>query len=180
MEHGQLAPLVFILIQVLQVLFAPIPGEATGFIGGYLFGAPWAFLYSTIGLTIGSCCNFLIGRALGVAVIRHFFSAKRLAFYDRLFQKQGIITLFLLFAFPGAPKDILSYLSGVSRIPFKLFFFLACFGRMPGTAALSFQGEFLFKEQYGIFVIITLLFLLLVGATIYFRQRIYAWLDRLE
>jgi uncharacterized membrane protein YdjX (TVP38/TMEM64 family) len=180
MDHGRSAPLVFILIQVLQVLFAPIPGEATGFIGGYIFGAPWAFLYSSIGLTVGSCLNFFIGRILGVAVIRNFFSAKRLALYDRLFQKQGFVTLFLLFAFPGAPKDILSYLSGISLIPFKLFFFLACFGRMPGTLALSFQGEFLFKEKYGVFVLITLLFLVLAGFTIYFRERIYAWLDRME
>ena len=32
------APEAFILVQILQVLFAPVPGEATGFIGGYLFG----------------------------------------------------------------------------------------------------------------------------------------------
>ncbi len=37
-SFGTLAPVVFIVIQILQVLFAPIPGEATGFIGGFLFG----------------------------------------------------------------------------------------------------------------------------------------------
>src|SRR4030042_2455381 len=34
---GPLAPLFFLLVQKLQVVFAPIPGEATGFIGGLLF-----------------------------------------------------------------------------------------------------------------------------------------------
>jgi uncharacterized membrane protein YdjX (TVP38/TMEM64 family) len=48
---GPLAPMVFIVIQSLQVVFAPIPGEATGFIGGYLFGVPLGLLYSTLGLT---------------------------------------------------------------------------------------------------------------------------------
>ena len=33
-----IAPWVFMLVQVLQVLLAPVPGEATGFIGGDLFG----------------------------------------------------------------------------------------------------------------------------------------------
>ena len=28
------APVIFILFQILQVLFAPVPGEASGFIGG--------------------------------------------------------------------------------------------------------------------------------------------------
>ena len=31
---GTAAPLVFIGLQVLQVIFAPVPGEASGFIGG--------------------------------------------------------------------------------------------------------------------------------------------------
>ncbi len=47
---GIYAPLVFISLQVLQVIFAPVPGEATGFIGGYIFGAGKGFLFSTIGL----------------------------------------------------------------------------------------------------------------------------------
>src|SRR3989304_519235 len=46
---GPLAPLFFILVQTLQVVFAPVPGEATGFIGGFLFGVPMGMLYSTIG-----------------------------------------------------------------------------------------------------------------------------------
>ncbi|HSO66290.1 MAG TPA: hypothetical protein VLP30_00435, partial [Desulfatirhabdiaceae bacterium] len=45
-SFGDAAPLVFIGIQILQVIFAPIPGEATGFIGGYLFGALQGFIYS--------------------------------------------------------------------------------------------------------------------------------------
>ena len=45
-SFGMGAPAVFMLVQILQVMFAPIPGEATGFIGGYLFGAGKGFLYS--------------------------------------------------------------------------------------------------------------------------------------
>lgn len=179
-NHGRTAPFFFILIQVLQVLFAPIPGEATGFIGGYIFGAPKGFLYSSIGLSIGSSLNFYIARLLGVTFLRKFFSEKNMALYDRLFQKQGLITLFLLFAIPGFPKDILSYLSGLSLIPFKFFFIVAAIGRMPGTLLLSFQGEFLFKEQYGIFAAIFLLFLILAGFAFYYRERIYVWLEGLK
>ena len=65
---GKGAPVVFIAFQVLQVIFAPVPGEATGFIGGYLFGALKGFIFSSIGLTIGSWLNFIIGRFLGEAI----------------------------------------------------------------------------------------------------------------
>ena len=47
-SFGAGAPVVFILIQILQVLFAPVPGEATGFIGGFLFGTVKGFLFSII------------------------------------------------------------------------------------------------------------------------------------
>src|SRR6266436_1551977 len=53
-EWGILAPVIFIALQALQVIIAPIPGEVTGILGGYLFGQWIGLLYSTIGLTLGS------------------------------------------------------------------------------------------------------------------------------
>src|SRR5881409_3405758 len=38
---GWAAPVVFIAIQALQVIIAPIPGEITGPVGGALFGTWW-------------------------------------------------------------------------------------------------------------------------------------------
>ena len=64
LAHGPRAPFFFILIQVLQVIFAPIPGEASGLLGGYLFGALPSFIYSSIGLTMGSAAAFGFGRLL--------------------------------------------------------------------------------------------------------------------
>src|SRR3989304_10630474 len=52
-EWGILAPVIFMIIQALQVIISPIPGEATGFLGGYLFGVWLGFIYSTLGVTAG-------------------------------------------------------------------------------------------------------------------------------
>ncbi len=59
-SYGSLSPLIFIALQIFQVLFAPIPGEVTGFLGGFLYGNFFGILYSTIGL--GS--RFLAGFSL--------------------------------------------------------------------------------------------------------------------
>ncbi len=67
---GPWAPVVFMAVQVGQVLLAPIPGEATGFIGGYLFGAAQGFFYSSLALGVGSWINFNLGRLLGRRLIR--------------------------------------------------------------------------------------------------------------
>ena len=37
-EWGVFAPVIFVGLQALQVILAPIPGELTGILGGYLFG----------------------------------------------------------------------------------------------------------------------------------------------
>jgi hypothetical protein len=75
---GPAAPLIFILTQILQVVFAPIPGEATGFIGGYLFGVPLGMLYSTIGLTVGSMMAFFLGRWLEHKFVARIVSTETL------------------------------------------------------------------------------------------------------
>src|SRR3989304_95117 len=71
-QAGPWGPLVFIGLQALQVVVAPIPGEATGVIGGYLFGTLPGLIYSTIGLTLGSCLGFGLGRWLGLPFVRRF------------------------------------------------------------------------------------------------------------
>src|SRR3989441_8265656 len=67
---GVLAPVVFIAIQSLQVIIAPIPGEVTGLLGGFVFGQWLGFVYSTVGLTVGSRRAFWGGRWLGGAVVQ--------------------------------------------------------------------------------------------------------------
>jgi hypothetical protein len=65
-EWGILAPVVFMAIQALQVVISPVPGEATGFLGGYLFGVWLGFVYSTVGLTVEPLMDwFMNGRAWG-------------------------------------------------------------------------------------------------------------------
>jgi uncharacterized membrane protein len=57
-SFGPYAPLVFIVLQALQVVLAPIPGEATGFLGGYVFGPRFGFLLGAGSLFVSA---FAIG-----------------------------------------------------------------------------------------------------------------------
>jgi SNARE associated Golgi protein len=73
-EWGGLAPVIFMGLQALQVIIAPIPGELTGILGGYLFGQWAGHLYSTIGLTVGSVAAFAVGRWLGARYVQKLVS----------------------------------------------------------------------------------------------------------
>lgn len=179
-SFGPGAPAVFILAQFLQVLLAPVPGEATGFIGGYLFGVLPGFIYSSVGLTVGSWLNFMIGRFLGERYVRKLIPADQFEKIDGKVKRQGVILLFILFLFPGFPKDYLCLVLGLSTMPVKIFILLAGLGRMPGTFALSLQGAFLYEQNYvllGILIAACLVLALLCYAC---RERIYLWVEKLE
>lgn len=177
-SFGASAPLVFMAIQILQVIFAPIPGEATGFIGGYLFGAFTGCFYSTIALTIGSWLNFCIGRFLGKRWVRRIIPQAKLERYDYLVRHQGILVVFLLFLFPGFPKDYLCLIIGVSTMPMRVFLLLACVGRIPGTLMLSFQGALVFEKNYLILGVILLINLIVVYYGYRYRESIYRWVEK--
>lgn len=171
-------PFVFILLQVLQVVIAPVPGELSGLIGGYLFGTLPGFIYSSIGLTLGSAINFWIGRLLGKKWIRRWIPPAQRDKMDLFMARQGVVVLLIFFIFPGFPKDYLCFFLGVTRLPFNLFILLAGLGRIPGTLMLSLQGDALFDRKYGIYIATLAVAMVIVGLAVYFREAIYRWAER--
>ena len=161
LSYGNLAPLMFMILQVLQVLFAPVPGEATGILGGYLFGAWPSFIYSSIALAIGSALSFAIGHLFADAFRARFSKTKVYRTFNHLVFKGEFVIPFVLFLFPGFPKDSLSYLLGLSTMPFKVFIFIATIARMPGTLVLCFEGAQVYERNY-----FELLLLLLFSAIV--------------
>jgi uncharacterized membrane protein YdjX (TVP38/TMEM64 family) len=102
-SYGPVSVLVFIGIQILQVLVAPIPGEVSGFIGGYIYGIYLGTLYSTVGLTIGSWLAFTLSRTLGLPFVERIVSPKIINQYDHIMAHQGPWVAFLLFLIPRMP-----------------------------------------------------------------------------
>jgi uncharacterized membrane protein YdjX (TVP38/TMEM64 family) len=173
---GKMAPAAFIILQALQVVFAPIPGELTGAVGGFVFGA-WAnIIYSTIGLTFGSMAAFLSARIIGMPLVKLIVSRQSLDRFHFLTERRGAIISFFMFAIPGFPKDILSYILGLSPMGWLMFFWISTIGRIPGTIMLSYSGSAIYEEDW------TLLIALAIGCGLVFvvvffqRERIEKWL----
>lgn len=175
---GWLAPAVFILMQALQVIISPIPGEATGILGGYLFGLALGFVYSTVGLTIGTMVAFWIGRWVGAPFVRRLVTDhvwERLGF---IIEAEGAILAFIIYLIPGFPKDIVSYLFGISPMPVWVFALVSTLGRMPGTWILSAQGAKTAAGQYIQLALLTALAAAVAIPFYYYRHQILGWLRR--
>jgi uncharacterized membrane protein YdjX (TVP38/TMEM64 family) len=173
---GAWAPLAFILIQGFQVVFAPIPGEFTGAVGGFIFGAIPNVVYSTIGLTLGSVLAFILARIVGQPIVQVMVGKKGLKRFEFLQEKHGLLLSLVLFTIPGFPKDILSYMLGLSPMGFFPFLLVCFFGRIPGTIMLSVSGAAVFDENWTLLIIVSVVCLVLVGGFFLNRNRIEVWI----
>ena len=174
-EWGVLAPLFFIALQALQVIISPIPGEATGFLGGFLFGQWLGLIYSTIGLTAGSLVSFAIGRWLGERYIKKLVSQETWNKLGFIVEAEGAILCFVIYLIPGLPKDMVCYLFGISPMPFWVFAVTSTLGRIPGTWALSAGGSHTARGHYFQVILVSAVALAIALPLYYYRHRIVAW-----
>jgi len=164
--------LIFILIQIVQVVAAPIPGELSGFIGGYLYGPIWGTLYSTIGLTLGSWLAFMLARFFGEPLLEKVVKKEVFEKFDHFMEHKGLTVSFLLFLIPGFPKDYLCYIMGVSRIPALTFIIISTIGRFFGTMMLSITGNIAENEQYLLLAIVVAAGVAVFALAYYHRDRL--------
>ncbi len=170
----------FILLQVVQVVAAPIPGEATGVLGGYLYGPVVGVALSTVGLTFGSLLAFSISRFFGRPLTERFVDAKTMERFDYLLHHKGAFLVFLLFLIPGFPKDYLCYILGLGHLTTLEFLAIATTGRLFGTMLLTLGGTFLRNHQYYRFFLLSGAAVAVVFLTIAYRDRIERFLRRLH
>lgn len=177
LQHlGPYSPAVFVLLQVLQVIAAPFPGELTGVAGGFVYGETVGFILSTVGLSLGSWVAFELASILGRPFVERFVRAEVLQKFNFLTTRTGTLICFVLFLFPGFPKDYLCYVLGLSRMRLGIFLLVSVFGRMPGTYLLTVQGATLRNEEYQVFVWIAVASLAVLAVAYLYRNQIYDWL----
>lgn len=152
--YGAYAPLIYILLQVAQVVVAPIPGGAIEFLGGYLFGVKVGFIYSMIGLFLGSWLAFYLARVFERVAVEKFVSPEVRKKFDYLIGHEGVILSFILFLIPGFPKDALCYILGLTSMHLGIFLLISTVGRIPGTLMACLQGGKAFDHQYITFLIL--------------------------
>lgn len=168
---------IFIALQILQVIFAPIPGEASGFIGGYLYGPYLGTVYSTIGLTIGSWLAFLLAHIFGLPLVERIVKPETLRKYDYVLEHKGVFIAFFLFLIPGFPKDYLCYILGLSHMRALTFLVISTVGRLFGTIMLSAFGSFARNNQFWPLVGLLAFAGLFLMAAYFYREK---WLEKIR
>lgn len=134
---GAAAPLLFMLVQVAQILLAFVPGGAACTVGVLLFG-PWlGFLYNFVGTFLGSLLNFCLARRFGMQFVRSFGGEGPLARHlHRLEEKDRFAKwFFIAILLPFFPDDFLCMLAGLTNMSLRRFCAIILLGK-PASIAL--------------------------------------------
>jgi uncharacterized membrane protein YdjX (TVP38/TMEM64 family) len=134
-------PLAFFLIQAIQVILAPIPGNITALAGGALFGLWGGFFISTAGLLLGSVVAFFLARFFGRPLVERLVKPELIDRYIDSVARRHFVLLALIFLVPFFPDDALCLIAGISALPFHIFLILVVIGRPPGMFVSSLVGS---------------------------------------
>ena len=179
-SFGPYSPLAYILVQILQIIVAPIPGGAIEFLGGYLFGAKAGFFYSMIGLILGSWLAFSLARIFEKLAVEKFVSPQTIKKFDYLIGHEGVILSFLLFLIPGFPKDALCYILGLTPMHLGIFLIISTIGRIPGTLMACLQGGKAFDHQYKTVLILLGLSALVILVFYIYHDEVHQLIKKLK
>ncbi len=138
-ESGIWGSLLFILIQMVQVVLPIIPGGITCGAGVVIFGAWHGLLYNYIGIVAGSMINFYLARRYGQCFVKYFVKEETYDKYIGWLEKGKKFDKFFAFAifFPCAPDDVLCLIAGLTRMTWKKFTTIILLGKPASIAMYS-------------------------------------------
>ena len=164
--------LVYLAIYTFSIRpFVPIPPTLYTFAGGFTFGPIWGTVLTVTGATLNASLCFLIARALGKDFVEKISKGKFGKLNERL-RDSGFKTLLLIRTSPvGPPFDLVSYASGVLRIPFWSHFVATMVGVIPAVAVYSYFGGSITKGGLTILIAFFLVVVISILVPWYIKRR---------
>ena len=163
----------FVGLIVLQIVIAFIPGEPFELAAGYAFGTLWGTLLVWVGAIVGSTIVFLFVRKIGVKAVEVFFPREKIDSMKYLRDEKKLNAVaFIIFLIPGTPKDLLTYLAGLTKIRLLPWIVLTSIARIPSIVTSTVSGNALGIEQYGLAIIIYAATAIVSGIGLLLYQRI--------
>ncbi|MCW0953510.1 TVP38/TMEM64 family protein [Weissella ceti] len=137
--YGVWAPIIFMFIQIIQVVIPIIPGGITLAVGVMIFGPWWGFVYNYVGIVVGSFILFWLGRRYGMKLVEAFVSDKVMDKYMSKLDTKGWRTTFaIMILLPVAPDDALVLLTSLTKMSWREFFWIIVLCKPATVAAYSF------------------------------------------
>lgn len=153
-QNKVVGALILILLSMVQVIIGIIPSEVIELAAGYAFGTWEGAFLVLIGIVSGSIITILLTRKFGRRLVDAFYPTEKLdalpVFADKA--KRNMLT-FLLFFIPGTPKDLFTYIIGLTDMSIPLYLLLTTAARFPSIITSTVSTDNLALGNYSIAII---------------------------
>ncbi len=171
--HGTLSVLMFLLLQIIQVVVAIIPGEPVEVMGGILFGGFGGFGLCMAGVLVGTVTVYYLVSWVGKPLVNAVVDSDKLNKYKILNDNRRLeLFIFVLFLIPGTPKDALTYLVPMTKIKPHKFFIYSTIARIPSVISSTFVGSNIGKGRWVLSIVIFSLTVVIGLVGIYYNEKI--------
>lgn len=141
-KHWIIGALIFIFVCIVQVVIALIPGEAVEIAAGVIFGAWWGTVLCLVGITLGSILVIVLVRKFGRKFVESLYPREKIDSLPILNNpKKRNATIFLLFLIPGTPKDLITYIVGLTEVSIPMYILLTTVARIPSILMSTLGGD---------------------------------------
>lgn len=154
-SFGAASWVVFLVLQILQVFIALIPGELLESAAGFIFGPVFGTVLCYVGIAIASSMVFLLTRKFGIKLVEVFVSREKINGLRFLKdEKKRNLLIFLIFFIPGTPKDLLTYSVGLTEIKLHAFLAISLGARIPSVVTSALGGHLIGEKNYSLAIVI--------------------------
>lgn len=163
---------ILLLIQVLQIFIAFLPGEVVEIVAGLLYGPIGGLFICLLGILIGSLLIYYTIKLFAKNNLNKYKS--KLQTYSFLNNPKKVhFYLFILFLLPGIPKDIFIYIAPFLPIEFTSFLIISLFARIPSILSSTIIGNSLMEGNYLTSIIIFVVFAIIGIIAILFKEKLF-------
>lgn len=169
---------IYLVLQILQVLIAIIPGGVIQILGGVLFGGVWGTFLCIGGILLGTFIVYVLVKKFGKPLVEAFFDEKVVTKFSFLQDSKKLeLAIFILFLIPGIPKDLLTYVAPLTKIKMSSFLILSTLARIPAIIMSTVFGSTLSNGNIVAAIIIFAIVACLGIVGILYKDR---WLNSLR
>jgi uncharacterized membrane protein YdjX (TVP38/TMEM64 family) len=138
---GALAPVVSVLLMIVQSVVAPLPGSLIAAANGIIFGVWRGSLISWVGGMAGAVATYLIGRVFGDRAAARWAASPQWRRLEQFGGRHGFWLVLMARITPILSLDFVGYLAGAARMPFRSYLLANLIGVAPGMVIYTVVGH---------------------------------------
>lgn len=132
-SFGPYVILIYIVLQSITIIIAPIGGFFLVVAMMALFGPAIALTFTYLVTTSCYLINFYLARRYGRGLVKKLIGQEPLEKLDHIVKDAGLPLLIITRILQGANFDYISYVWGLTEIPFRTFAIVNIIGGIPAT-----------------------------------------------